>query len=128
MRLLLDTHILLWAAGRPARLSAPARTLLLDLGNELVFSAASLWEISIKQARLWSALQIDADMLRSTLLDHQYRELPITGMHALCVARLPELHRDPFDRMLVAQALSEGLTLVTSDAVVAQYPGQIRYV
>jgi PIN domain nuclease of toxin-antitoxin system len=128
MKLLLDTHLLLWAAGVPDRLSALARTLIEAPGNELLFSAASLWEIAIKSTLGREDFQVDARLLRRGLLDNGYLELPISSLHAVAVAGLPPLHRDPFDRLLVAQAMTEGITLLTADAIVAQYPGPVRQV
>jgi len=128
VRLLLDTHILLWAAVEPERLSETARSLLEDNNNELMFSAVSLWEIAIKTSRGREDFRIDAGLLRRNLFENGYAELAMTGIHAAAVANLPLLHKDPFDRMLVAQAISEGVTLVTADPAVAKYPGPIRLV
>jgi PIN domain nuclease of toxin-antitoxin system len=128
MKLLLDTQVLLWAAGEPKRLSAAARRLLLDRRHELLFSAASLWEIAIKSTLGRDDFQVDPRLLRRGLLDNGYVEMPITSQHAVSIDLLPPLHRDPFDRLLLAQALTEGLTLVTADAQLARYPGSIRQV
>lgn len=128
MKLLLDTQLLLWAAGMPDRLSAPARRLLTDPKNELLFSAASLWEITIKNSLGREDFRAEPRLLRRGLLDNGYVELPITGQHAVGVDTLPPLHRDPFDRLLVSQALCEGVTLVTTDAQIARYPGPVRKV
>lgn len=127
MNLLLDTHVLLWAAGMPERLSPQGRRLLEDGGHTLVFSVASLWEVAIKRGLGREDFQVDPRRLRGGLLVHGYRELPIRSEHALATQTLPPLHRDPFDRMLVAQAQVEGLTLVTADVMVARYPGAIRH-
>lgn len=121
MNLLLDTHVLLWAASAPERLSAKARALLLDSANQLVFSSASLWEISIKNGLERKDFNVDPRRLWRLLLVHGYRELPITSEHTVAVNELPGLHKDPFDRMLVAQARVEGLTLLTADKAVANY-------
>lgn len=126
MRLLLDTHVLLWAAAGSERLSRAARTLLNDGGNSLVFSVASLWEIAIKQRIGRADFRVELRSLRRGLIDNDYDELAILGPHALALESLPSLHSDPFDRMLVAQAQVEGLVLVTADAQVAKYPGAIR--
>jgi PIN domain nuclease of toxin-antitoxin system len=126
MRLLLDTHILLWATSEPERLSGATRSLLEDANHELVFSAISLWEIAIKTSRGRDDFRVDAGPLRRRLFDNGYTELPMTGAHAAALAGLPRIHRDPFDRMLVAQAAVEGITLVTADSIVAKYPGPIR--
>jgi len=126
MRFLLDTQILLWAAGQPDRLSDTARGLLDDLENELFYSAASLWEIAIKNALGRKDFQIDPRLLRRDLRENGYNELAITGEHAANIDVLPPIHKDPFDRILVAQAHSEGIILLTADPVVAQYPGAVR--
>ena len=128
MKLLLDTQLLLWAAGSPRRLSRAARTALLDPRHELVFSAASLWEVAIKSSLGRDDFQVEPAVFRRGLLDNGYSELVITGAHAVAVAALPPLHRDPFDRLLIAQSLVEGITLLTADEEVAQYDGPIRLV
>ena len=125
MKLLLDSHLLLWAAGSPQRLSKAALTLLEDPNNELLFSAASLWEIAIKRGLGRSDFQVDARVLRRGLLDNAYDELPVKSEHAVAIDALAPIHRDPFDRILIAQALVEGITLLTSDELVAQYAGPI---
>ncbi len=128
MRLLLDTHILLCAAVYPDRLPTAAVALLEDERNLLVFSAASLWEIAIKRGLGRSDFRIDPRVLRRSLLDNGYEELPVQGLHAVNVDTLPPIHKDPFDRILIAQALIEGIELVTADPIVAIYPGPIRKV
>ena len=128
MKFLLDTRLLLWAAGSPRRLSAQARKLLGDADHELFFSSASLWEIAIKRGLGRDDFQVEPGLLRRGLLDNGYQELPISGVHALAIEALPAIHKDPFDRMLVSQALTEGFTLLTSDPAVARYPGPIRLV
>lgn len=128
MKLLLDTQLLLWAGGNSKRLSAAARKLLLDPKNDLLFSAASLWEVSIKNSLGRDDFRVEPRVLRRSLLDNGYTELPVTSDHAVNLDALPELHRNPFDRMLIAQAMAEGVILVTTDATVAQYPGPIRRV
>ena len=126
MKLLLDTQVLLWAAGQPERLTPAARRLLGDPRHDLLFSAASLWEISIKHALGRADFRVEPRVLRRALLDNGYSELAVTGLHAVHVDSLPDLHRDPFDRLLLAQAMCEGITLVTSDRVLAKYEGPIR--
>ena len=128
MKLLLDTHVLLWAAGEPNRLSHETRELLGDPENELLFSAASMWEITIKSGLGREDFQVNARLLRRGLLDNDYEELPIRSEHALAIDALPPIHRDPFDRILIAQATIEGIELLTADQVVARYPGPIRMV
>jgi PIN domain nuclease of toxin-antitoxin system len=128
MKLLLDTHLLLWAAGNPDRLPAAARRLLDDLQNELIFSSASLWEVAIKHGLGRGDFRVDARLLRRGLLDNGYGELPITSEHAVALDSLPSIHKDPFDRILIAQSMVEGVTLLTADPLVAQYPAPIRMV
>jgi PIN domain nuclease of toxin-antitoxin system len=126
--LLLDTQILLWAVNTPERLPRAARTLLANPANDLLFSAASLWEISIKNTTGRDDFQVDPRVLRRGLLQNGYAELPITSEHAVGIDALPSLHKDPFDRMLLSQALCEGVTLLTSDAQLAKYRGPVRKV
>ena len=126
MKLLLDTHLLLWAAGEPKRLPKDIRILLEDRDNELLFSAASLWEVAIKSGLGRKDFRVEARLLRRGLLDNGYSELPIVSDHVVAIESLPPIHTDPFDRVLVAQATVEGITLLTNDPVVAQYPGPIR--
>jgi len=126
MKLLLDTHLLLWAAGEPDHLSKGALLLISDQDNELFFSAASLWEIAIKNSLGRNDFQVDARLLRRGLLDNGYNELPINSEHAVAIDSLPAIHKDPFDRILISQAKVEGITLLTADSMVAQYPGPIQ--
>ena len=128
MKLLLDTQILLWAAGHPERLSTAARRLLNNRRNELLFSAASLWEIAIKNTLDREDFRVEPRLLRRGLLDNGYTELPVTSQHAVSIDVLPLLHKDPFDRLLLAQATSEGITLLTADEQLARYPGPVRKV
>jgi PIN domain nuclease of toxin-antitoxin system len=128
MKLLLDTHVLLWAAGQPERLSKAAKRLLDDPENQLLFSSANLWEIAITGALGRDDFRVDVRLLRRGLLDNGYHELPIPSEHAVTIEGLPPLHKDPFDRILVAQAVLEGVTLLTADPMVAQYPGPVRSV
>jgi PIN domain nuclease of toxin-antitoxin system len=128
VKLLLDTQLLLWAAGQPERLSQPARKQLNNPSNELLFSAASLWEISIKNSLGREDFRVEPRSLRRGLIDNGYLELPITGQHAVNLDILPPIHRDPFDRMLLSQALTEGVTLLTTDAQLAKYRGPVRKV
>jgi PIN domain nuclease of toxin-antitoxin system len=128
VKLLLDTQLLLWAAAQPDRLSPAARKLLNNQRNELLFSAASIWEITIKNTLGREDFSVEPRVLRRGLLDNGYTELPITSEHAVNVDGLPPLHKDPFDRLLVAQALTEGITLLTGDAALARYRGPVRKV
>lgn len=128
MKVLLDTHILLWAAGLPERLSDAAVSILSNPENMLHFSAASLWEIEIKRSLGRDDFRVEPALLRRGLLDNGYQELAVTSQHAIGLASLPMLHKDPFDRILVAQACVEGFMLVTADTQVAQYPGPVLLV
>jgi PIN domain nuclease of toxin-antitoxin system len=128
MKLLLDTHLLLWAAGEPGRLPVRARALIKNPANELIFSAASLWEIVVKCGLGRDDFRVDPRLLRRGLLDNSYAELPVTSEHAVAIDSLPPIHRDPFDRMLVAQAMVEGIALLTVDPVLARYKGPVRKV
>jgi len=128
MKLLLDSHLLLWTAGQPDRLSAEARKFIDNPDNELLFSAASLWEIIIKRGLGRDDFKVDARVLRRALLDNGYSELPVVSDHVVAIDGLPPIHKDPFDRLLVAQATVEGITLLTTDSLVAKYPGPIRTV
>jgi PIN domain nuclease of toxin-antitoxin system len=128
VKLLLDTQLLLWAAGQPERLSPAAKKLLNDPRNEPLFSAASIWEITIKTTLGRDDFRVEPRLLRRGLLDNGYAELPVTSEHAVSIDVLPPLHQDPFDRLLLAQALTEGITLLTGDAQLARYPGPVRKV
>lgn len=128
MKLLLDTHLLLWASAKPERLTRKADRLINDKQNSLFFSTVSLWEIAIKHGLRRSDFHTDARLIRRGLLDHGYSELPLFSHHAVAVESLPPIHKDPFDRLLVAQATVEGVTLITVDPLVARYPGPIQKV
>jgi len=128
VKLLPDTHLLLWALGSPHRLSKGARGLIADPENELYFSVASIWEIVIKSMKGYADYQFDPRIIRRTLLDNGYIELPIDSNHAISLLTLPPIHKDPFDRLLIAQATVEGILLLTIDKQVARYPGPIRKV
>ena len=128
MRVLLDTHLLLWAAGFPQRLSKAALSILKAHDTVPIFSAASIWEVVIKTGLGRTDFQVDAQRLRQGLLLHGYEELAISGAHALAVRALPSLHKDPFDRILVAQAQCESLTLLTVDKELGAYGPPCRLV
>ncbi|MBM4207757.1 MAG: type II toxin-antitoxin system VapC family toxin [Gammaproteobacteria bacterium] len=128
MKLLLDTHLLLWVAGSPEKLSSKALKLIDNPGNELYFSAASFWEIAIKCKLDRPDFQVNASVLRRGLLDNGYIELPVVSEHTIFLDNLPLLHKDPFDRLLVAQAISEGFTLLTTDGLIVQYPAAVKKV
>ncbi|TRC91305.1 type II toxin-antitoxin system VapC family toxin [Mesorhizobium sp. WSM4303] len=126
MKLLLDTHLLLLAAGEPGRLPLAALAEIEDPSHELLFSSASLWEVAIKRGLGRDDFTVDPRLLRRGLFDNGYHELPITSEHAVTVYGLPAIHKDPFDRILIAQATVEGITLLTTDDLIARYPGPIR--
>ncbi|MFM8936988.1 MAG: type II toxin-antitoxin system VapC family toxin [Vulcanococcus sp.] len=126
MRLLLDTHLLVWAMGSPERLPAGLAAMLEDPRNTPVFSVASLWELVSKQALGRPDFRVEPAVLRRALLDGGWQELTIQAQHALTVAALPPLHRDPFDRLLLGQASAEGMLLITADQQLAAYPGPLR--
>jgi PIN domain nuclease of toxin-antitoxin system len=107
-------------------LPVAAHELIDDARNQLLFSAASLWEITIKSGLGRADFRADVRLLHRALIDNGYGELAITGEHAVAVANLPPIHKDPFDRILVAQSTVEGILLLTADPVVAQYPGPVR--
>ena len=118
MRYLLDTHVFLWLVTAPERLSPPVRRKFESLGNELCVSAATVWEIA--QKRALGKFSFEAE-IGASMEKHALRELPIRGVHCETAALLPKHHKDPFDRLLVAQASVEGLVLVTRDGLLAQY-------
>jgi len=126
--LLLDTHLLVWSAVDSPMLPAEARRLIEEPEAQLTFSAASIWEVAIKHGLRRSDFPLDPRVLRRGLLEVGYTELAVNGVHAAAVDLLPPIHRDPFDRLLVAQAQVEGLTLLTADEMVARYPGPVRRV
>jgi|SRR5579859_2119412 len=128
MRILLDTHLILLTLLEPARLTSQARSYIDDPRNEPVFSTASLWEIAIKKALGNPKFQADPRILRSTMLAADYVELPVLGDHAVAIAGLPSIHKDPFDRLLIAQSSVEGILLLTADRVIARYPGPIHLI
>ncbi len=128
MRYLADTHVLLWATVSQAKLSERARALLLDTDNEVYFSAICVWEVALKRSLQRPDFDVDPGQFLSALLAAGFMELPVLSRHAVRLMELPWHHRDPFDRMLVAQAMSEPLTVLTNDAMIAQYPVQVEMV
>ena len=128
MKLLLDTHLLLWTLMHPEVLSSSARSLVEDPDHAVHFSVVSVWEIAIKHGRNRPDFQVDPFVLREDALKTGFIELPVLGAHAIAVSGLTPIHKDPFDRMLVAQATVEGITLLTADRTLAAYPGPIQLV
>lgn len=125
MRLLIDTHLLLWAADEAERLSTKARAVMADPRNTLMFSSVNIWEIVVKRNLNRPDFAVDPWRFRSDLLAGGYEEISVTSDHALELVGLPLIHRDPFDRLLIAQAMSESAMLVTADRMIARYPGPI---
>ncbi len=125
---LLDTQLVLWAAGGSNRLGLAARELLDDPTNGFMFSSAVIWEVTIKTALGRPDFEVDPRLLRRGLLQNGASELPITSEHGIAVADLPALHKDPFDRIQVAQARVEGLVLLTADDAVAAYGSPVQLI
>lgn len=125
MRLLLDTQLLIWASSRSRRLSLAARDAI-ELADTVAFSVVSIWEVAIKRTKHHASFDVVPEELREGLLRSRYREISVTGAHALAVQGLPSVHGDPFDRMLVAQAQVEGLTLLTADRILAAYGAPVQ--
>ncbi|MEE9389304.1 MAG: type II toxin-antitoxin system VapC family toxin [Paracoccaceae bacterium] len=128
MNLLLDTHLLLWSAAYDDLMSPTADKMIKNPDHTLWFSVTSIWEVAIKRGLNKPEFKTDPGVLRAGLLNNGYQELAVEGRHCLQLASLPMLHGDPFDRMLIAQAMSEGMTLLTSDKQVAKYTGPIKKV
>jgi PIN domain nuclease of toxin-antitoxin system len=126
MRLLLDTHVLLWAIGASHRLSPDARAWLEDPRNTVLFSAASIWEIAIKSSLGRRDFRVDLPRLVKAALDTGFLELPVSSTHAVRLEGLADLHKDPFDRLLIAQALVESALLLTNDASLSRYGPHVR--
>jgi PIN domain nuclease of toxin-antitoxin system len=128
VRILVDTHLLLWAVARSDRLPREAHELLENDSNEVYYSAASIWEIAIKSSLRRKDFRIDVTQLLATLPKMALMELPITAAHAAGITRLPPIHRDPFDRLLIAQSVVEPLTLLTNDTLLERYRVGVRVV
>ncbi len=128
MRFLLDTHLAFWIPVNDKRVSSVVRELLAEPKNEFFFSVVNLWEISIKRGQGKGGFTVNPRDLQRHMLANGYEELPVTGAHVIELERLPLIHKDPFDRILIAQAIVERITLLTVDSVIAQYPGPIQSV
>jgi PIN domain nuclease of toxin-antitoxin system len=128
MRFLLDTHFVIWVPVDADQISAQARTILTQPENQFLFSVSSIWEIAINRAAQRGNFGFDPREIRRLMIENGYEELTIQSQHAVAVDSLPPIHKDPFDRILIAQAMVEGITLLTADPVIAQYPGPIRKV
>ncbi len=125
MNYLIDTHLLLWAAYQPEKLSIKAKKILLHDENILMFSAASIWEVTIKAQIGRKDFKVNHRGFRRGLLDNGYEEIPINSFHTASIDQLPPIHKDPFDRLLIAQAITEGITLLTSDSTLAPYSDSV---
>ena len=125
MKYLLDTQILVWAALYPDQMPPEAKQIINDPANELYFSVASVWEVAIKNAFQRENFRLDPNIMRRGLIENGYIELPINGIHAAVVGELPPIHKDPFDRMLITQAKTEGILLVTTDALIGKYAAPV---
>jgi PIN domain nuclease of toxin-antitoxin system len=126
VRLLLDTHVFLWSLAASRRLPADVRDLVSDPRNVVLFSAASVWEIAIKSGLGRKDFHVDLPELLKAAAATGFLELPVSSAHAARVATLPDLHKDPFDRLLIAQTLAESAILLTNDAPLGRYSKQVR--
>ncbi|MEN3150520.1 type II toxin-antitoxin system VapC family toxin [Neorhizobium sp. IRAMC:178] len=128
MRILLDSHLLVWLVGASDRLPLAAREIIENPDHDIFFSSASIWELSIKYSSGKIGLELPPRMLYQVLIESNFNELAVTASHALEIDSLPQIHKDPFDRILIAQSMSEGMLLLTSDEAIAKYGGPIRFV
>ncbi len=125
MNLLLDTQLILWLYGNPGAVSSRAWQLVTDSSNALFFSPVSILEIVIKNLKRCPDFDVDCEKLRLALTSSGVTELPVVTAHTISVANLPPLHKDPFDRLLLAQAIHEGMTLLTTDHILMHYPSHV---
>jgi PIN domain nuclease of toxin-antitoxin system len=121
MRLLLDTHVLLWTLGAPERLGNALSAAIKSPDNDVMFSAVSIWEIAIKSALRKDDFQVAPEEILAAAIESGFTELPVRSAAAVQVARLPAHHRDPFDRLLIAQAMTEPATFYTADSQLEIY-------
>ena len=126
MKFLLDTHILIWAAIAPHKISSELSSLLSDPSNYLYFSSASIWEISIKESMGKKDFKVSTKKLHEGLVENGYKEIKVSDLHAMEVIKLPFIHRDPFDRILVATAIWENMPLLTNDSTLSPYHSLVR--
>ena len=126
MNFLLDTHILIWAAISPHKISSELANLLSGPSNHLYFSSASIWEISIKESLGKRDFKISSKKLHSGLIENGYKEIKVSALHAMEVIKLPFIHRDPFDRILVATAIWENMPMLTNDSKLSPYHSLVR--
>lgn len=128
MKFLLDTHFVIWVPVDDRRISSQARAILRNPADQFVFSVTSIWEIAIKRGLHRRDFMFDPREIRRLLIENGYEELTLQSRHVVAVDSLARIHKDPFDRILIAQAMVEGITLLTADPVIARYPGPIRKV
>jgi PIN domain nuclease of toxin-antitoxin system len=128
MKVLPDSHILAWFAEDDAKLSDEMRDTLEDSENEIFFSSASIWELTIKRGLNRRGFNIEPRIMHRALLENGFNELVVNSRHAFMLEALPPIHKDPFDRIRIAQATAEGMLFLTSDEMLARYPGPIRFV
>ena len=128
MKLLVDTQLLIWVTLKPEKLSSVVQAQFDDANNQLWFSVTSLWEVAIKRGRNHANFTIEAGALRESLFDAGFQELPIQSNHIFSLTGLPHIHKDPFDRLILAQAIAENMVLLTTDHVLASYPGPIKLI
>lgn len=128
MKILLDTNILLWVAGSPEKIPENILNQIQDTQNTLFFSAASIWEIAIKHALGKPDFFFDPLTIYQALVENNYIELPISSNHAIATKHLPQIHKDPFDRLLIAQAMTENMLLITADQTITRYSAPALFV
>ena len=128
MKILLDTNILLWIAGSPEKIPENILNQIQDTQNTLFFSAASIWEIAIKHALGKPDFSFDPLTIYQALVENNYTELSITSSHATAIQHLQKIHKDPFDRMLIAQAIAENMLLMTADRTIVKYSAPVLFV
>ena len=126
MNFLLDTHILIWAAISPHKISSELASLLSGTSNHLYFSSASIWEISIKESLGKKDFKVSSKKLHGGLTENGYKEIKVSALHAMEVIKLPFIHRDPFDRILVATAIWENMPLLTNNSPLSAYHSLVR--
>ena len=122
-KILLDTNILIWLA--KGMLPPKAGGYIEDSTNTLLFSSVSIWEVAIKYGLRHKGFDIEPSLLHKELLGAGYKELPLNGKHALLISTLPPLHKDPFDRILLAQSIYESVPILTGDKIMAKYPSSV---
>ena len=128
MKFLVDTHLLIWAATDPDKLSATAKSYIAEESNQLFFSSASIWETSIKAGLGKSNFTLNPSLFYKSLLKNHYIEIKVSSLHATGVSKLPQIHRDPFDRLFISTARWENMTLLTNDDRLSSYGSNVEFV